>query len=231
MNYDFGDITNESLLIVAHELKSPLSLIRQLSLFLEQSSQSSLDQKILNQITATSERALRLANDLSRLNSKQTEFDLEPIDPMTVCNQVKYDLASWYKLHNKELIIKAKKRRYLAIANQALLKSILVNFCDNALYYAKDKSQVQLQVKQTKNRIRLSVRDYGPRVSKDIWRSLKQANFSPQTVSTRPKSSGLGIYISDKLAQKMNGQIGVISHKDGATFYVDLLVSNQLSLL
>ena len=29
----------------------------------------------------------------------------------------------------------------------------------------------------------------------------------------------------------MNGEIGAIRHKDGATFYVDLQASQQLSLL
>ena len=49
----------------AHELKSPLVLVRQLSLMLEAGDLSADEQKrMLRQISLTSERALRLTSDL-----------------------------------------------------------------------------------------------------------------------------------------------------------------------
>jgi K+-sensing histidine kinase KdpD len=81
--------------------------------------------------------------------------------------------------------------------------------------------------------IRLGVRDYGPALSSDMWRSLqgKIAGASTTPIHARPQSSGLGIYIAGKFADAMQGQIGVTRHRDGATFYIDLQASRQLSLL
>ncbi len=233
MNNDFESLNDQVLTTIAHELKSPLSLIRQLSLFLEDEQLDNKTRKrLLSQITATSDRALRLASDLSKINNNQLEFNLEPLDPVVVAQQVTNELGDWYKLHQKQLKIKSKKRHYLAVGNYQLLKSILINFCDNALYYAKEGSAVELTVSRHQDKIRLAVRDYGPKMPREVWRQLKACqSLSPQKLISRPQGSGLGLYIADRLADKMEAQIGLVSHQDGVTFYVDLLRSNQLSLI
>ena len=42
---------------------------------------------------------------------------------------------------------------------------------------------------------------------------------------------GLGLYIASQFAEAMHGKIGAIRHKDGATFYVELQASSQMTLL
>ena len=80
--------------------------------------------------------------------------------------------------------------------------------------------------------VRIGVRDYGPAISSDMWRSLKEKlPTAPQSIHARPESSGLGLYIASQFADIMNGQIGITRHQDGATFYVDLQASRQMSLL
>ncbi len=226
------DFDSQSLTTVAHELKSPLALIRQLSLFLENGDLTpEMSKKLLKQITATSEKALRLAGDLSKINNRQLEFDLEPINPLIICKEVTDELDLWYKIHQKKIKVKTKSKNYLAVANRELLKSILINFCDNALHYANQNSTVELKVTRNNDKIRLAVRDYGPKIPKKIWRQINQQKISPQKLITRPESSGLGIYIASEMAHQMNAQIGLISHQDGATFYVELNNSKQMSLI
>ena len=58
---------NSSAIIVAHELKGPLSLSRQLALSLELEDSLEGAREIGHQIAATSERALRQVEDLSRI--------------------------------------------------------------------------------------------------------------------------------------------------------------------
>jgi K+-sensing histidine kinase KdpD len=80
--------------------------------------------------------------------------------------------------------------------------------------------------------VRIGVRDYGPALSSDMWRTLQEKlRVAPQAVHARPESSGLGLYIASQFAEAMNGRIGAIRHKDGATFYVELQASTQMSLL
>ena len=52
-----------------------------------------------------------------------------------------------------------------------------------------------------------------------------------KSIKTRPDSSGLGVYIAAQFARAMGAEIGLIRHRDGVSFYIDLVKSGQLSWL
>lgn len=225
-----------SLIAAAHELKSPLALVRQLSLMLEAGDITDVESKrMLRQISLTTERALRLTNDLTRsARLDDALFELEPINPQELCRDIVHELRPLFEAHGREVRLSPHKHPLLLVANRDLLRRIIMNFSDNALHYADSKGIVEIQIHalQAGKIIRLGVRDYGPALSTDMWRSLKaKLARAPQLVHSRPESSGLGLYIAGQFADAMNGQIGVTRHRDGATFYVDLSSSRQLSLL
>jgi signal transduction histidine kinase len=225
-----------SLVAAAHELKAPLVLIRQLSLMLEGEELPTIEhQRMLRQISLTSERALRLTNDLTRsVRLRDAMFDVEPINPRQLCEDIVYELSPFFSAHGRKVKLLPGRHPLLLIANRDLLRRIIMNFSDNALHYGDVDSTVKIQIQalQAGRVIRLGVRDYGPAVSSDMWKSLQsKLAIATQSVHLRPESSGLGLYIASQFADAMDGKIGVTRHRDGATFYVDLRASCQLSLL
>jgi len=226
-----------SVVIAAHELKSPLTLVRQLSLMLEEGNVSPSEQKrILRQISLTSERALRLTSDLTKsVRLPDALFTLEPINPHQLCEDVIRELTPLFEAHGRKVQLSSCRKSLLLVANRDLLRRIVMNLSDNALNYTEGNSSVQIKI-GTYNygkTVRLGVRDYGPAVSIDLFRTLKTklTNISSTPIYARPQSSGLGLYIVSQFADAMNGKVGVTRHRDGATFYVDLQASKQLSLL
>lgn len=219
----------------AHELKSPLSLIRQLALRLEQSELTDAQRTLLHQVTLTSERALRLTTDLTKAaRLEDALFAVEPVNPDQICRDIVHELTPLFEAHSRQLAVDRRMHPLLLVANRDLLRRILINFSDNALHYTEPGSVVRLQVTALKKAglIRIGVRDYGPALSSDMWRTLqKKLATAPQSVHARPQSSGLGLYLAGQFAEAMNGRIGVTRHRDGATFYVELHASRQLSLL
>ena len=132
------------------------------------------------------------------------------------------------------MTVKTRRHPLLLVANRDLLRRIVLGFTDNALRYSEGSKAVELQMSAFKSSgvVRLGVRDYGPALSSDMWRTLqKKLRVSPQSVHARPESSGLGLYIASQFAEAMGGRIGAVRHKDGATFYVELQASTQMSLL
>ncbi len=225
-----------SLIAAAHELKSPLALVRQLSLMLETGELTETEkERMLRQISLTSERALRLTSDLTRsARLDDALFELEPINPQELCKDIVHELQPLFAAHGRDVRLVPRKHPLLLVANRDLLRRIIMNFSDNALYYSGDSGAVEIQINalQSGDIIRLGVRDYGPALSSDMWRTLKgKLALAPQSVHARPQSSGLGLYIASQFAEAMQGKIGVTRHRDGATFYVDVAASSQLSLL
>lgn len=225
-----------SYVAAAHELKSPLALVRQLSLTLEDGDVSGEDQKrILRQISLTTERALRLTNDLTKsVRMSDSLFDLEPINPQKLCEDVVREMTPLFAAHDRGIKLVSSKSPLLLVANRDLLRRVIINFSDNALHYAEEYSTVEIKLHSIDGgkKIRLGVRDYGPAVPGKLASTVKKQFVSADIkVSARPQSSGLGLYIASQFASAMNGSIGITKHRDGATFYIDLQASRQMSLL
>ena len=223
-----------SFIAAAHELKAPLVLIRQLAIALQASDVDAQEAlHIIQQIQLTSERSLRLTTDLTKYaRLEDALFELEPINPVALCEDVAYELRPLFAAHGKTIRAKSRRKPLLMVGNRDLLHRIITNFSDNALHYTAEDSTVEISAQQIgKDRIRVSVRDYGPALSMKAWRSLQEKLASPQPVHARPQSSGLGIHIASNFAKVMNGEIGVVRHRDGASFYVEASVSSQMSLL
>lgn len=236
-----GSPTNDSgvnrvsaVAVAAHELKSPLVLLRQLSLELAADDLSEAErQRVIEQMTHVTEKAIRLTSDLTRAESQSTLFELAPVNPLDVARDVRIELDRLYKAHGRKLKVARVRHLPPVIANRDLLRRILLNFADNALHYGDIDGVVELQAQLIGERssVRLSVRDYGPHMPIKNWRKLTSTLEHSQPVHARPQSSGLGLYISNQFASAMGGRIGAIRHQDGASFYVELPVSHQLSLL
>lgn len=227
-----GRIT--SIGVAAHELKSPLALLRQLSLELSDDNLSEAERRrVVEQMTHITEKALRLTSDLTRVEGQSTLFELAPVNPLDVARDVRTELQALYRAHGRTLRVSRIRNLPPVIANRDLLRRILLNFADNALHYADVNGAVELQAQLLVERstVRLSVRDYGPHMPIANWRKLVTTLESGQSVHARPQSSGLGLYISHEFARHMNAHIGAIRHQDGASFYVELPVSRQLTLL
>lgn len=222
----FGDMP--PIITAAHELKSPLALIRQLSLELEQMDHDEpTRQRLFSQISLTSEKALRLTSDLTRaFRLDDALFKLEPINPLVVCEDVVQQLRQLFDAHGRGLRIRRIRGVPLVVAHRDLLSRIIMNFCDNALHYSQGQSPVEMSIATMRGSqtVRLGVRDYGPRVASDVFRG-------GHALASRPHSSGLGLYIVSRFADAMNARVGVVRHRDGSTFYIDINISHQMKLL
>ena len=104
-----------SLIAAAHELKSPLALMRQLSLALESNDFSELErQRMLRQISLTSERAIRLTSDLTRSSRlEDAMFALEPINPQQLCEDIVHELTPLFKAYGSSVRLANRKHPLL----------------------------------------------------------------------------------------------------------------------
>lgn len=205
----------------AHELKSPVALIRQLALSAELAEDAAVRADMLQRITLVSERSLRLTENLTRAHAvTESLFATEPVNAQQLCEEVVHELAPLYRAYDRELVVQKRRRMPLVVANRDLLRRILLGFGDNALQYTSGR-QVMFRLQQRDASVRIGLRDFGPVVTGEP---------SQQRIY-RPESSGIGLLIAEKFAQIMHGTMGVVRHRDGMTYYVEMSQSEQLRLL
>lgn len=221
-----------TLLVAAHELKSPLVLIRQLALQLQDQTLS-IDDPTALRIRLTAERSLSLIEGLTRAaRLEDALFECEPINIGELYESIAHELSPLFKALSQTIEIHIPHSAPTVIGNKVLLRSVLMGLCDNALTHNTTGKSILLTAhSKGKDRVFVGVKDHGPRTDqlKDIKRRLGK---SPQTMSARPRSSGLGLLIAEQFAQHMDAHLSLTRHHElGVTFSLDLPKSRQLSLL
>jgi K+-sensing histidine kinase KdpD len=108
-----------------------------------------------------------------------------------------------------------------------------MSFSDNALFYGSKSHPIRMSITGHGDRVRIGVRDYGPAVPIDVWQQIETRviRHAPTPLASRPHVSTIGLIAARRLAEMMGSAVGVTRHRDGATFYVDLRVSGQMSLI
>ena len=230
-NFDGAISELDGILVAAHELKAPLALMRQLSLALPEMDNSG--EKLRAQMVQVSERAMKQVNDLTKIRRLEDGlFELEPVAVREVCDAVTAELRELYRSEKKrDLRVKYSNKSRLVTANRELLYSVIYNFVLNALHYAGRGARAELSVRDHRERVEVQVRDFGPALPTEVWREMRQGFLArPTSVSMRPGSSGLGLYIASRFSRYMQAPVRAVRHRDGTSFYVDLLVSKQAAL-
>ncbi len=220
----------DGILLAAHELKSPLAVLRQLALNLPE--MDSGGENMREKMISVSERAIKQVNDLSKIRRLEDGlFVMEPVSVRAVCDDVSRELDYLFCYNKKNLFIKYSNRTRLVYANRDLLYSVVYNYLLNAMHYSGEGTRAELVVKDYREKVRIMVRDYGPALPIDVWKEMRRGFIKkPTSIAMRPGSSGLGLYIASKFSRYMNANVGAIRHRDGTSFYVDLSVSRQMSL-
>ena len=220
-----------NIFVAAHELKSPLVLLRQLALSLDAEDEKSLE-KTKNRMIQVSERALRQVNDLTKISRLEDGlFALEPVSVRAVCDEVTRELRYLYRENHRDIFEKYTNKSRLVIANYDLLYSVIYNFCSNAMHYSDEGTKATISVRDKKGKIEIQVRDFGPALPTKIWKEMKHGWLNePTSVAMRPGSSGLGLFIASKFSRYMNGEVSAVRHRDGTSFTLVLPVSRQAEL-
>ncbi|MCL1877176.1 HAMP domain-containing histidine kinase [Candidatus Saccharibacteria bacterium] len=225
----FGVDFAPSLIAAAHELKSPLVLLRQLTFQIEDDK----DSKTVRRMRLTTERALRLADNLTKAaRLDDAMFSCEPIQLSNLCAAAIEEMQPLADALAVKIRFRPTRISRIAIGNRELLHALLVGLIDNALHYANGKS-IEVATRFFDNKMVVSVSDAGNNISLDEFRKLKNAiGRTNLPLSSRPLSSGLGLMIATKFAAAMNGQLSVKRRAAGGmTFMACLPTSQQLSLL
>lgn len=230
------DMQEQLIASVAHELKTPLTLISGIANQLQDpDSDIRNHQHYLERIQYSSDRLLNLVDSILRgyeLQQHSLELHLEPLSPLLIMEEVAHELEPHARRQAQLIAVKSSKRaKPVVLADKACLHAVVFNLLDNAIKYTKPEQTIELEARLKRDYAQLAVKDYGVGVKKsDVKRIFTQFGKMHRPIPQWASSTGLGLYIAKQLTEAMNGRLELTRRRDGSSFLVNLQLSKQLSL-
>ncbi len=227
------DERDEFISVVSHELRTPITIVEgtlsNLAVLMNQPKEPSKT-VLSNTVRTAHDQVLYLAkmvNDLSTLSRAERGVadDPEKIDVAELMHSLhkKYEeSAQEHKLHlNLDLGAKLGSVN----VSRLYLEELLQNFITNAIKYTKEGS-VTVAAKRGKKTVEFSVTDTGIGISRTEQSKVFAKFYRSEDYRIRETSgTGLGLYVSAKLARKLHTQIELKSRINyGSTFSFELPV-------
>ncbi len=213
---------------VTHELKTPIAALK---LYLEtlQLRELNDDQRLIYQ---TMEHELQRLDHLisqllevGRLDAIGHQSDPEDISLEGLLQRCAVSACAHHK-QDPEQVVTFDVEPIVVHSRPVVLEMIFGNLLDNAVKYAGDPPQVDVQVRmKTSDRVSVRITDNGQGVPSDLRRKVFQMFYrGGDELERRQKGTGLGLYISRTLAHILKGSISVHDRVDGSgsVFEVEL---------
>lgn len=223
------------LLSMSHDIRTPMNaIIGFTNIALHQNMVSDIHDS-LKKVQQSSNHLLSLLNDVldfSRIESGKVTISPEPVDMnqladnvQAIMNGLLYNRDLQFEVHRENL-----KNPYV-LADVVRIREVLVNLLGNAVKFTKDGGAITLDISSYPGAdekhiiIRYVVRDNGIGMSEEFQKKLFDP-FSQEddaNARTQYKGTGLGMAITKKYVDMMDGSIAVESKKGvGATFTVEI---------
>jgi PAS domain S-box-containing protein len=211
---------------VSHELRTPLAAIYGAALTLRREDVPLGEPQrsgLLEVIASESDRLARIVNDIlwaSRLESGTMHTTIERCDGIELARSV-MDAARHYAPPSIDLELKAPKKSPLIAADPDKARQVLTNLVDNAVKYSPDGGTVLLEITVEGPVLRFAVSDEGLGVPPAEHRRIFEKFYRLDPDLTRGVGgTGLGLYISRELLERMGGRIWVESSGSGGSRFV-----------
>jgi PAS domain S-box-containing protein len=215
---------------ISHELRTPLAAIYGAALTLRREDVILGEPQrtgLLEVIASESDRLARIVNDVlwvSRLESDRLRTTIEPCDAVEIARNV-VDAARQYIPSSIKLSLTTPAGAVPPVAADAdKIRQVLTNLVENAVKYSPDGGRVTVEVVTVGPRLRFSVSDEGLGVPPAEHRRIFEKFYRLDPDLTRGVGgTGLGLFISRELLERMGGRIWVESSgAGGSTFVAEL---------
>jgi CheY-like chemotaxis protein len=219
-------IPPEHLAALSHEFRTPLNGVIGMARLLEGTRLTAEQRAYVAALTDSGHHLLGLVNDVldyARLGAGRVELASAPVSPEELLRSVCELLSP--KAHDKGIEIgwAAEARLAPFFADEGRLRQILLNLAGNAVKFVETGGVLVLAEPAGERRLRFTVSDTGPGVPEAMREQIFEAFAQADPAhGHRLGGAGLGLAIARRLAEAMDGELGVSGHPGaGADFWFE----------
>lgn len=226
---EFAEQANKSksefLSRMSHELRTPMNAILGFSQLLQSEPDivANIEHKDwVDEITIAGKYLLELINevlDLSQIESGKEKAESSPVSIKTIINKSVSIVVQRANERNISIVDHIEEDTTVS-ANEVKLTQVVINILSNAVKYNKFGGEVHIESCRMSDSLKISIRDTGLGIDEKDFSRL----FSPferlDKVYSDIEGTGIGLAVTKRLIEAMDGDIGLESNMGvGTTFW------------
>ncbi len=211
---------------MSHELRTPMNAIMGFAQIMQIDREKALTQEQkhnLSEIMSASEHLLLLIDDileLSHLESGGFASTPEMIDVDDVVNEALPLVFHLMRRKNITLALEGDGQGLNVFADPSLLRKIIFNLLCNAIKYNHQDGNVIVTTEDLDDKVKISITDTGKGINNNDLSQLFTP-FNRLDIKHNVNGVGIGLSLSKRMIEVMNGEIGVESKPGkGSTFWI-----------
>nr|HNH23248.1 ATP-binding protein [Ferruginibacter sp.] len=213
------------MMALTHELKTPIAVAK---LNLETMQKRKLDeqqqQRLLQTALQETNRLNTLCNNMllsSQIEAGGYRITDEETNFSELVNTCVQDFVNRFPQNNIRASIAEDQ---FVLGDRLLLQLLVNNLIDNAIKYSPKEAAIRIELSGGQHRLSLRVKDEGKGISDEEKKKIFNKYYRVGNAATRAaKGTGLGLYLSKKIARQHNANISVTDNAPtGSIFTVEL---------
>jgi hemerythrin-like metal-binding protein len=221
---------------LSHEVRTPMNAIVGITWALKQKSVDPAQRERLEQVGDATQKLLTIINDLldmARIESEQLTLEPLDFDPAKLLQEVRSAISEQAAAKSLAIDMDTPALPALLRGDPVRLGQILSNFASNAVKFT-ERGSITIRARQlnagngnesgSSIRLRFEVEDSGPGIAAEsLGRLFEPFEQLDASTTRRHGGTGLGLAISRRLAEMMEGRVGVDSTVgQGSCFWLEL---------
>jgi signal transduction histidine kinase len=210
----------EMSVIVAHEVRNPMSSIRSCAQRIHKAvEEGNPNKKYTNYIMQEVDRLERIVKDMLTV-TRQPKPNLLEENVNKLINEILIHMDDEIKKNGVLLIKELDQTLPLIPVDPALLEQMILNMVQNALFFmqGREKKELKIATAQDKKYLQIKISDTGPGIPLHNRKKIFEPFFT-----TKPQGTGLGLAICQRIVVAHNGKIELETEiNKGSTFIVSL---------
>jgi signal transduction histidine kinase len=166
-----------------------------------------LSQSVLNQIESLSQ----IATEFSSF-AKMPSIRIESFDITSVVN----DIINLFADESIEISVEYENESLTIEADQSQFKRMIINMIRNSIQ--AEAGRILIKVSEQNGMINLLISDNGNGISQEIQNKIFESNFT-----TKDKGMGLGLKLSKRFLEQIQGDIKLVHSSAGKTEFLILI--------
>lgn len=210
----------EMSVIVAHEVRNPMSSIRSCAQRIHKVvEEKDPNKKYTNYIMQEVDRLEKIVKDMLTV-TRQPKPNLVEENVNRVIEEILLHMDDEIRKSGVVLTKELDQKLPVIPVDPALLEQVILNMIQNALIFMQDREKKELKIAtgQDKRFLQIRISDTGPGIPAHNRKKVFEPFFS-----TKPQGTGLGLAICQRIILAHKGKIELESEMDkGTTFIVSL---------